>query len=55
LCHPGELNGSGRARWLKIIEAFNAQGQSRQLKLFPSGVELPEDDPAVARVLVDEV
>jgi hypothetical protein len=34
---------------------FNAQGQSRQLKLFPSEVEPPEDDPAIARVLVDKV
>jgi transposase len=55
LCYLGELNDSGRARWLKTIEVFNARGESRQLKLFPSEVEVPEDDPGVARVLVDQV
>lgn len=55
LCYLGELNDSGRARWLKTIDVFNAQGESRQLKLFPSEVEPPGDDPAVARVLVDKV
>ena len=55
LSYLGELNDSTQARWLKTIEVFNAQGESQQLKLFPSGVEPPEDDPAVARVLVDKV
>jgi hypothetical protein len=55
LCYLGELNESGQARWLKTIEVFNAQGESRQLKLFPSEVEPPEDDPAVARVRLDKV
>lgn len=55
LCYLGELNDSTQAHWLKTIEVFNAQGESQQLKLFPSGVEPPEDDPAVARVLVDKV
>ncbi len=55
LCYLGELNESAQARWLKTIEVFNAQGQSRQLKLFPSEVEPSEDDPAVARVRLDKV
>ena len=55
LCYLGELNGSAQARWLKTIEVFNDQGESRQLKLFPSEVESPDDDPAVARVRLDQV
>ncbi len=55
LCYLGELNGSAQARWLKTIEVFNEQGESRQLKLFPSEVEPPEDDPNVARVLLNKV
>lgn len=55
LCYLGELNGSAQARWLKTIEVFNEQGEVEQLKLFPSHVEVPEDDPQVARVLVNRV
>jgi len=44
----GELNDSAQARWQKTIEAFNEQGESTQLKLFPNDAELP-DDPSVAR------
>ena len=55
LCYLGELNDSARARWLKTVEVFNAQGESRQLKLFPSDVEPPEDDAAVARVRLGQV
>ena len=55
LCYLGELNDSAQARWLKTIEVFNEQGESRQLKLFPSQVEPPENDPGVARVLLDQV
>src|SRR3989475_2809799 len=55
LCYLGELNGSAQARWLKTIEVFNEQGESRQLKLFPSEVEPPENDPNVARVLLNKV
>ena len=40
---------------LKTIEVFNEQGESRQLKLFPAEVEPPEDDPNVARVLLNKV
>ena len=54
LCYLGELNGSAQARWLKTIEVFNEQGESHQLKLFPSDVEPPEDDAAVARVRLDK-
>src|SRR5256885_1450232 len=53
LCHLGELNGSDRARWLKTIEVFNEHGEAQQLKLFPSHVQPPADDPQVARVLVN--
>jgi hypothetical protein len=34
---------------------FNEQGDVEQLKLFPSHVEVPDDDPQVARVLVNRV
>jgi len=55
LCYLGELNSSAHARWLKTIEVFNEQGEREQLKLFPADVELPADDPQVARVLVHRV
>ena len=55
LCYLGELNDSAQARWLKTVEVFNEQGQARQLKLFPSHVEPPENDPHVARVLLSQV
>ena len=55
LCYLGELNGSAQARWLKTVEVFNEEGESRQLKLFPAEVEPPEDDPNVARVLLNKV
>jgi len=55
LCYLGELNHSAQARWLKTIAVFNEQGECRQLKLFPSEVEPPEDDAQVARVLVRKV
>jgi len=54
LCYLGELNSSAHARWQKNVEVFNEQGESTQLKLFPSEVEAP-DDPNVARVLVKKV
>ena len=55
LCYLGELNTSARARWQKTIAVFNEQGESRQLKLFPSAVEPPENDPNVARVVLSKV
>jgi transposase len=55
LCQLGELNGSSKARWLRTIEVFNEQGEAQQLKLFPSHVEAPADDPQVARILVNRV
>ena len=55
LCQLGELNGSSQARWLRTIEVFNEQGEAQQLKLFPSHVEVPADNPQVARVLVNRV
>lgn len=55
LCYLGELNSSAQARWLKTVEVFNQQGETEQLKLFPSEVEPPEDDPQVARVLLNKV
>lgn len=54
LCYLGELNSSTRARWQKTVEVFNEQGESTQLKLFPSDIEAP-DDANVARVLVKKV
>jgi hypothetical protein len=55
LCYLGELNGSAQSRWLKSIEVFNEQGESRQLKLFPADAVPAEDDAQVARVLIDRV
>jgi len=43
ICYLGELNDSAQARWQKTIEAFNEQGESTQLKLFPNDAELPDD------------
>jgi transposase len=55
VCYLGELNHSAQARWLKAIEVFNEQGECRQLKLFPSDAEPPENDSEVVRVRVNEV
>src|SRR5260370_42504996 len=55
LCYLGELNGYAQARWLKSVEVFSEQGEAEQLKLFPSHVEEPEDDPQGARGLVNRV
>jgi transposase len=55
LCYLGELNNSAQARWLTTVEVFNEQGETRQLKLFPSHVEPPPDDPQVARVVLNKV
>jgi transposase len=55
LCYLGELNSSAQTRWLKTVEVFNERGERRQLKLFPSQVEPPPDDPQVARVLLHKV
>jgi transposase len=55
LCYLGELNHSAHTRWLKTIEVFNEHGECRQLRLFPSEVEPPENDAQVARVLVGKV
>ena len=55
LCYLGELNSSAQVRWVRTIEVFNEQGDSQQLKLFPSDVAAPADDPQVARVLLNKV
>jgi transposase len=55
VCYLGELNSSAQTRWLRTIEVFNEQGESQQLKLFPSNVAAPQDDPQVARVLLNRV
>src|SRR5712675_2219710 len=55
LCYLGELNSSTQARWLTTVEVFNEQGEAQQLKLFPSHVAPPADDPQVARVLLNKV
>src|SRR6266446_5046477 len=55
LCYLGELNSSAQGRWLKTIEVFNEQGEAQQLKLFPSQVEPPADDPQVVRGLLNQV
>ena len=55
ICYLGELNSSAHARWVKTVEVFNDQGDTRQLKLFPSHVVVPDDDPQVAHVLLHQV
>jgi transposase len=55
LCYLGELNSSAQARWLTTVEVFNEQGEAQQLKLFPSHVAPPPDDPQVVRVLLHKV
>jgi len=50
VCYLGKLNSSAHARWMKTVELFNEQGDAQQLKLFPSSVAAPENDPEVARV-----
>ena len=55
LCYLGELNDSSHARWLKTIEVFNEQGESHQLRLFPSEVEPPANDPDVAQIVLSKV
>src|SRR5229473_193938 len=55
LCYLGELNSSSQSRWLRTVEVFNEQGEAQQLKLFPSHVAPPADDPQVARVLLNKV
>jgi transposase len=55
LCYLGELNSSAQARWMTTVEVFNEQGETQQLKLFPSHVEPPPDDPQVARVVLNQV
>lgn len=55
LCSLGELNTSAQARWQKTLQVFNEQGESRPLRLFPSQVEPPENDPNVAPVLLNKV
>jgi transposase len=37
------------------VEVFNEQGEAQQLKLFPSHVAPPPEDPQVARVLLNKV
>jgi hypothetical protein len=55
LCYLGELNRSAQARWVKTVEAFNEQGDTRQLNLFPSHGSPPDDDPDGSRVLLNKV
>ncbi|HLJ14253.1 MAG TPA: hypothetical protein VKV15_07140 [Bryobacteraceae bacterium] len=43
------MNDYAQARGLKAIEVFHEQGESQRLKLFPSHIEPPPDDPQAAR------
>lgn len=54
ICYLRALNNSAQVRWQKTLEAFNEQGETTPLKLFPNEAELP-DDPRVARVLGKKV
>ena len=53
LCYLGELNGTTEARWRKTIQVFNAQGEERQLALFPAGEALPGGDAGVVPIRLE--
>lgn len=55
LCYLGELNGSAQSRWLKTIEVFNEQGESRQLQLFAADQAPEGEDQQVVPVRIDQV
>jgi transposase len=55
VCYLGELNSSAQARWTKTIEVFNEQGESRQLKLYPSELAPPAAAADVAQVVLSGV
>jgi len=54
LGYLGELNSSAQARWLTTVEVFNEQGETQQLKLFPSHVEPPSDVSASSASAVEQ-
>lgn len=49
----GELNDSQREEWLRAIEAFDENGNVRQLKLFPEDRAPETDDGQVVRIRMD--
>jgi transposase len=55
VCYLGELNSSLEARWRKTLHVFNAEGDERQLALFPAEGPLPPDDPTVVPIRLDRV
>lgn len=55
LCYLGELNGSEHARWRKTISVFNAEGEEKQLQLFPEEAHATESDPNVVQIRLDRV
>lgn len=55
VCYLGELNGLAQTRWLKTIEVFNEQGESRQLQLFAADQAPAGEEQQVVAVRVDQV
>jgi transposase len=55
LCYLGELNDPEQKRWLKTIEVFNEQGESRQLSLFPAEEGPAEESPDAVHVVLSKV
>jgi len=49
-CYLGGRNDSAYESWQKTVEVFNEQGETTQLKLFPSEAEA-SDDARVSREL----
>jgi hypothetical protein len=50
LCYLGELNASAQARWLKTIQVFNADGESRISRMIPGLIrKIAPDGVTVAR------
>jgi hypothetical protein len=52
---PGRTEQFGAGPLADHRGGFDEQGEARQLKLFPSHVAPPPDDPQVARVLLNKV
>ncbi len=55
ICYLRGFDSSGQARWLKAVEVSNHRVERPQLKLFPSDVEPPANDPEVVQGWVKKI
>ena len=51
----GELNDSQKAGWMRAVEAFDEQGNVRQLKLFPAENAPKDDNGNIIRIKTEEL